>query len=127
MARIDVSELTHDPDFADKFVVVRRDQSTAADGRSQITPTTFNRVIGVVTAQGPADLIVLEDGQRMPRVVSVVTKFRLRGPADNVLPDQVIIDGVTFTITQILPFTRFGAGFVEAIATSMNAQNAPPT
>lgn len=125
MAQLDVSEVLFDPDLADTFTVIRQAESINNQGRSVLTPTEYPNIVGVVTATSPAELLRRDDGQMMPRKISVVTVFRLRGPAPGFQPDQIQIDGVTFTITEILPFSRFGRGFVEALATSMNALNAP--
>lgn len=126
MAQLDVSELLFDPDFADMFTVIRHEETISEQGRAITRPVSHPNIVGVVTATSPADLIRRDDGQMMSRKVSVVTSFRLRGPSPGFQPDQIVIEGVTFTITEILPFTRFGSGFVEALATSMNALNAPP-
>lgn len=125
MPQLDVSEVLFDPDLADTFTVIRQAEAVNDQGRTVLTPTQYPRIVGVVTATSPADLLRRDDGQMMPRKISVVTVFRLRGPAPGFQPDQIVIDGVTFTITEILPFSRFGRGFVEALATSMNALNAP--
>lgn len=125
MANLDVSELLFDPDFADMFTVIRHEETVNDQGRTVTRPLRHENIVGVVTATSPADLIRRDDGQMMSRKISVVTVFRLRGPSPGYQPDQIVIEGVVFTITEILPFSRFGSGFVEALATSMNALNAP--
>lgn len=126
MPMLDVTEVLFDPDFADMFDVLRQSEVVDDSGRAQIGKTRFPNVIGVVTPTAPDTLQRRDDGQMMPRAVSVVTQFRLRGPSPGFQPDQIVYDNVTFTVTEIVSLTRFGEGFVEAIALSMNALNGPP-
>lgn len=126
MPLLDVSSVLLDPDLAEMFTVIRRSESVGSDGRSVITPTTIPNQIGVVTATTPGDLLRRDDGQMMDQKISVVTPFSLRGPGNGFQPDQIIVGGVTFTVTQVLPFRRFGAGFTEVIASSMNAADPAP-
>lgn len=122
MPDLDVSEVLFDPDFADVFTVQRRAEAVNTSGRSQVTVTPFIDIVGVITSTDPSDLERRDDGQMMTRTINVVTAFRLRGPSPGFQPDQIVHDGVTYTVDKILPFTRFGRGFIEAVATSMNAQ-----
>lgn len=126
MPNLDVSEVLLDPDIADVFDVVRRAEAVGDDGRATTKDSTYRNIIGVVTTAEPGAAEIKDDGQMMPRKISVVTLFRLRGPASGVQPDQIIIGGVTFTVTEVLPFTRFGRGFVEVVATSIAPTSRPP-
>ena len=125
MPSVDVSDVLFDPDLADIFDVVRQTEVVNDQGRSVVQSTRMCNIVGVITATAPADLQRRDDGQMMPQKISVVTVFRLRGPAPGFQPDQIVYGGTTFTVTEILPFSRFGKGFVEALATSMNAINLP--
>lgn len=126
MANVDVSEVLLDPDLCDRFDVTRRAEVMGADGRASVVGTVFSGVIGVVVASSPSGMERRDDGQMLSHTATVVTKFRLRGPAPGFQPDQITIDGTTFTVLDILPFSRFGAGFVEATAEAMSAAAAPP-
>lgn len=126
MADLDVSEVLFDPDLADMFDVIRNREVVNDQGRSETQETRYRNIIGVVTSQSPADLLKRDDGQMMPRKCSVVTAFRLRGPGAGFQPDDIVLEGIRFTVTEILPFSRFGSGFVEATITSMNASNPAP-
>jgi hypothetical protein len=125
MPDIDVSELLFDPDIADVFDVVRRSEVVGADGRATVSPVRHRCIVGSVQATGDGGLQRRDDGQMMPRSISIVTVFRLRGPAPGFQPDQIIFDGVTYTVNEIMPMSRFGRGFIEATAISMNAGNPP--
>lgn len=126
MADIDVSEVLFDPDLADLFDVVRREEIVGDNGRPVIKERRHLSIVGVITAQSPADLLRRDDGQMMPRKYSLVTVFRLQGPGRGHQPDDIWLDGQRFTVTEVLPYSRFGSGFVEAIITSMNASNPAP-
>lgn len=126
MPLIDVSEVLLDPMLASSFSVIRRVETVGSNGRSVAVPTTTDNVIGVVTMQSAGELIRRDDADQITRKISVVTPFRLRSAATGHKPDQIIYDGITYTVTEILPYHRFGAGFVEAIAVSMNATDPGP-
>ena len=126
MPLIDVSEVLVDPDLASQFTVIRRAESVGSNGRVSTADTTIPNIIGVVTMQSAGELIRRDDSDMIQRKISVVTPFRLRSAADGHKPDQIVLDGITYTVTEILPYHRFGAGFVEAIAVSMNATDPGP-
>lgn len=126
MADLDVSEVLFDPDLADMFDVVRKDEVVNQQGRSEIKEYVHRDVVGVITAQSPAGLLRRDDGQMMPRKYVLVTVFRVRGPGKTHQPDDILLEGQRFTVTEVLPYSRFGSGFVEAIITSMNASNPAP-
>ena len=126
MPLIDVSEVLVDPDLASRFTVIRRAETVGSNGRSATTDTSFPNIVGVITMQSASELIRRDDGDMITRKISIVTPFRLRSAADGHKPDQVVLDGITYTITEILPYHRFGAGFVEALAVSMNATDPGP-
>lgn len=127
MPLLDVSDVLLDPMLADQFDVIRRAEALGTNGRSTLTPTTIPNQVGVVTMASGNDLIRRDDGSMMSRKISVVTPFRLRGPGNGFAPDQISLGGVIFTVTEILPYNRYGAGFIEALAESMNASDPAPT
>lgn len=125
MALLDVSELLTDPDFADEFPVKRRSQVTGNNGRVSIDEKDLEGV-GVICAASPSDLRRLPEDQRTDRAISVVTQFRLRASAPDYQPDLVGWQGDFYVVSDIQPYTHFGSGFVQAICTSMSAQDQPP-
>jgi hypothetical protein len=125
MADIDVSEVLFDPDLADTFDVIRKAEIVGENGRVTLNETRYPNVVGVVIPIQPTNLQRRDDGQMMPKRMTVVTMFRLRGPSNGYQPDDIIISGVRCTVIDLMPFTRFGAGFVEATVTSMSASNPP--
>lgn len=125
MPNLDVSDVLLDPDLADRFTVKRRPAGTNAHGRVETTPEIIPRVLGVVTAASPTDLERLDDNQRMGRNLSVVTKFRLRGPATGYQPDIVLWYGNDYVVKDVQPYPQYGAGFIQAIVGSMDSMDNP--
>lgn len=125
MARLNVSEVLCDPLFADKFTIIRRTETIEANGRSTITSMNIPNIVATVVPDAPAGNDRREDGQITARVVSLVSKFQFRAAAEGVQPDQFDIDGTRFTVTEVMPFKRFGQGFYEVKAMSMTTSNPP--
>lgn len=126
MPDLDVTEILTDPDLADMVTVRRRAEVINSFGETSVTTEVFADVIAVITTQSAGELIRRDDGQSQPRKISVVTMFRLRAASPGYQPDEIDVDGSTFTVTEVLPYTRFGEGFVEVIATYMGTLPAAP-
>jgi len=122
---LDVSDVVCDPMLADSFSVLRREETVNDHGEVQISDTRHNGIIGVITMAGPNDLQRLDDSQRMGRVISCVTKFRLRGPSPGFQPDVIIWQESNYVVATLDLYNRFGAGFMQAIAVSMNLVDTP--
>lgn len=125
MPYLDVSDVLLDPMIADRFTVKRRVQSVSAHGRTSITTTEIPNVVGVVNAASPNDLERLDDSQRMGRHLSIVTKYRLVGPAPGLQPDLIHWGGDDFIVQTIDPYPQYGQGFVQAIVGSINIIDQP--
>lgn len=125
MPDLDVSDVLLDPSLADRFVVKRRPTGTNSHGRVETQPEIIPRVLGVVTVASPTDLERLDDNQRMGRNLSVVTKFRLRGPAQGFQPDIVLWYGNDYVVKDVQPYPQYGAGFIQAIVGSMDSMDNP--
>lgn len=122
MPQLDVSFMTSDPMLADCFDVLRRADVVGANGRTTITVTdTFEDCLGVVTQQDPADLMRNDDGQMVPRSILVCSTFAFRGASAGYQPDLIKWNGTSYVVTKVYPYSRFGAGTYEVVATSMTA------
>lgn len=126
MPALDVSFMLDDPMFSDDFTVTRRTDTVGANGRTVIVGSLIPDLSGVITQQDPADLMRGDDGQVMPRVIFVASKFRFRGPAPGYQPDVINWDGGQYVVKHVLPYCRFGEGFVEVIAESMTIIDPAP-
>jgi hypothetical protein len=126
MAYLDVSSVLLNPVFANKFRVTRRQQGISVKGRVEIVPTIFNNVVGVVTVAHGNDLERLPEEQRMGRNFVIVTKFRLRGPSGVIalgtqfLSDLILWEGDEHEVKVVEPYTKYGAGFIQAIVGSVS-------
>lgn len=127
MPDLDVSFVLDDGMFSDGFTVTRRTDTIDAKGRTHSTDTLIPDLYGVVTMESPADLMRADSSQMMPRKIFVASRFRLRGPSTGYQPDVINWNGGNYTVVNVLPYTRYGEGFVEVIAESMVAIDAPPT
>ena len=117
MPLLDVSFLCEDPMLSDTFDVRRRLSSVGPDGRSRVAPDqVFSGLVGVVTQQDSGKISRSEDGAVLPRTISVVSRFRFVALEEGSQPDEVLWDGVLYTVQQSLPYSTFGAGFYEALA-----------
>ncbi len=124
MAYLDVSEALTDPMLSDLFNVIRRPE-TIVKGRSTVNPVTIPNVSGVVAAAHGNDLDRLDDNQRMGRNLTIVTRFRLRGPTPGYQPDLIVWKGDQYLVKLVDPYPQYGAGFVQAIVGSVDSIDQP--
>lgn len=121
MPTLDMSAALLDPTIGESFNVIRRDETVGSNGRSVLTPSSIpDPQFGVFIPSG-GSLDRADDSQMMKRVGALITRFKLRGVGEGFQPDQVLLAGITYTVKEVLPFSRFGPGFTEAVIESMNA------
>lgn len=123
---LDVSDVLLDPEIADSFSVIRRTQVTSVKGRITTADVTTDNVIGVVCMSHPNDLQRLDDNQRMGRHITIITQHRIQGPSPNKQPDYVVWNGDTYIVQTVDPYTRYGAGFVQIVAGSVDSVDQAP-
>lgn len=126
MADLDLSEIFSDPDLCDTFDVIRRSDAVDSHGRSNITEQTTSNIVGVVVPGDAGDLLRGDDKSTTSRMITVSTMYRLRASGDGFQPDVIFYDGIRFTVKAVKVWTRLGAGFVKAVATSGNAADPAP-
>jgi hypothetical protein len=125
---LDVSEVLVDPDFADTFDVTRSPEVVNSFGESTVpVPQVIPGKIGVVTMASPNDLDRLPEGDNSSRTISIVTKFRLQGPSPGFKPDVVTWRGDNYVVKLVEPYVQYGAGFIQALAGSIDTQQAAPS
>lgn len=125
MPFIDVSDIVTDPDFADRFSVIRRAQTVDGYGRASIAETQTDNVLGVVTMGSPNDLDRREDYQNFTRSITVVTRFALQGVVTGYQPDIILWRGTRHLVKVCQPYPQFGRGFYQAECSSMANTDAP--
>lgn len=124
---LDFSDILSDPDVAGQtFTVVRRTDTVGSNGRSSITSASTPNVVGAVTPGDPGNLLRKEDGAMADNVITVSTTFRLRAMGNGVQPDQIIYDGITYTVKSVKRWGRM-ANFTKAVAVSENASDPDPS
>ncbi len=124
-AFLDVSDILVDPEIACSFVVYRRAEDVGQNGRAGIGSKPFN-ALGVVTVAHGNDLLRLPEEQRMDRHITIVTRTMLQGPSEGVQPDAIGWAGSYYVVKTIDPYPQYGAGFIQAIAGSMDNMDPPP-
>lgn len=125
MPLLDVSWVTKDPMLTDTFCVTRHEETVDEQGRTQTTPIGHPGLLGVVTQQDPAELMRREDGQFVPRSIFVASMFCFRGAVEGFQPDRITWNGTEYMVKQVFPYSRFGAGVYECVATSTRAMDVP--
>lgn len=126
MPSLDVSFVVADPMLADRFTVKRR--TDVVDNFGRTAPTlveTFANQVGVVTQQDPADLMRRDDGQMVPRMIFVASRFIFRGASVGYQPDIITWNGSDYTVKHVMNYSRYGNGIVEVVAESMVAMDNP--
>lgn len=128
MPLLDVTEVLADAYLADVFTVQRRVETIGTNGRSTLAQQTFNNVVGVITMASPTELDRLAsqpDFQVASRTISVVTRFPLRMAVKGEQPDVVVWLGTTYLVAACDGYPQFGAGFYQALCTSMDRADVP--
>lgn len=138
MPQLDVSWVLSDPMLADVMKVTRRTDVVGANGRTTPTPVeVFAPVTCVVTQQNPAELMRRDDSQSVPRRIFVAARFPFRAAtrsqdgARQYQPDQIlwpcgpggeaVVGSTLYTVEEVYPYSRYGAGFHECVAASQQA------
>lgn len=132
MPTLDVSDIILDPMFAERLTIERRPETVGNNGRTTqlpqvITPKPIGVVLPIDTAIGGNALERTPDEQHRGAQLEVHTKFRLRGPSPNYQPDVLVYEGNRYVVTIVNNYSKYGAGFIKAEVTSMDAIDNPPT
>ena len=120
MPLLDVSDVLFDPDFMDTSLVCHRQvQTVDADNFTKNTPQDIP-FSGVVTVDRSLEARRMMEGQKISGAILIVTQFRLTQgqPGTDSTPrldaDIVTYSGREYRVTFVDPYTRYGAGFVQA-------------
>jgi hypothetical protein len=115
MPLLDVSEAIEDEYFSDDCLCTRAVQTMGSDGRALNAPVTLP-FCGVVTPASGAELKRIPEGERMSGSISIVTTFVLYSGKSGYSADVVTWNGAAYTVIDVMDYSRFGAGFVQATA-----------
>lgn len=125
MPELDVSFMTSDPMLSDSFAIIRRTETISDKGRSVVDETMVPDCVGVITWKDNADLIRLPEGQMVPREIFVASQTPIYGAVRGKQPDLILYLGERYLVRQVLPYSRFGGGTYEVMATSETAMDQP--
>lgn len=120
MPLLDVTEVLLDPDFADDSLICRRQIQTTDDDNFPVNTQQEIPFTGVVTVDRSLEARRMAAGQNISGAILIVTQFRLtqgrKSVADgpNLDADLVVYNGGLYRVTFVDPYTRYGAGFVQA-------------
>ena len=117
--QLDVSAALTNPYTLDVFNVLRRPETINVFGESSVAEQqTFENVYGIVTPDGDASLARSAEMQTQVKVLSVISRFALRGNREasgtNFQPDLVVWDGNSYIVRNVEDYSRYAAGFVKA-------------
>lgn len=122
----DVSDVLLDPDWSQEFSVSRATETVGSDGRTVSSNATFT-ASGVIHPATAEQLERVPEADRSSEIIAVLTPTRLTPGSDAYLPDVVTWKGKPYRVVNISDWSDFGAGFVEALAASVDMQGKEPT
>jgi len=130
MPSLDVTD-AFDISFWDQIVVIRRAASIDNKGRVSTVDKPMS-AFAVVTAASPVDLQRVPEWSMMNKAISIYTPFRIQGPAvdeaGNVThPDEILWCNSLYIVNYLEDYSRYGRGFVHAVAISKQNVDYPPT
>ena len=120
MPLLDVSDVLLDPDFMDTSLVCHRQVQTVDEDNFTKNIAQDIPFSGVVTVDRSLEARRMMEGQNISGAILIVTQFRLTQgqPGTDSTPrldaDIVTYSGREYRVTFVDPYTRYGAGFVQA-------------
>lgn len=114
MPELDVSEVLTDIDFWEGgLICLRQPQTVGLDGMAvnRQIPIPFG---GIVTQVAGSDLRRGPDGEVITGSILIVTRFRLLDGKSGATADIVVRETRQYTVANVLNYSRYGRGFVEA-------------
>lgn len=126
MPGIDMSDIFSDDELMDTFTVLRRETEVSElNGRPSTKQVTVPNVVGHVIAVAPDGAAFAPDAALVPQFISVVTQYRLRQQSSTVAADLIVWDGRQYKVVNLKSHTRYGTGFVKAVAEHVSASLTP--
>lgn len=113
MAQLDVSDILTDPEFMDRFTVVRNLQTINDKGRA-VNTEDQTPARGVITANNGMQLNRQPDGSLVNGAITIHTRYRLISGADGRDADEVIWQCTRYIVDNVSDYSHYGRGFVAA-------------
>ena len=110
MAQLTVAELLVDPDFVDPATVLRQMEQVGADGiaRRVIVPV---QIIASIQASAGDSLLLTPESARTEATYECITTFPLNEATDGTAADEIVWQGMEFTVISVARFGNFANGF----------------
>lgn len=118
--RIDVTELFTDPDFTNLDLICERNSQTVTGQGLAVNATRQYQFAGVVTNDAGDKLQRGTDGARVTGNINIHTRFRLSDGGATLDADNVIWQGRRYVVSNVLDWSHFGRGFVNAECTLLD-------
>jgi galactose-6-phosphate isomerase len=114
MPQLDVSDIITDIDYWESgLICMRQLQNVGSNGLAVNTQVSLP-FGGVVTQVAGSDLRRGPDGEMITGSILIVTRFRLWDGKSGYSADIVVRETRQYTVANVLNYSRFGRGFVEA-------------
>lgn len=131
MPLLNPSGVISSPFFSDGFTVIRRGEVVNANGYGASSDQIIPGVRGIVQAEGKNETDRDEDATTNSNSILIITRFPLRGEAENregevSRQDRVLYQGDEYLVGAVNDYTAFGPGWVEARATTDTIQTRAP-
>lgn len=127
MVGFDVSD-AFDESFFDTFSIIRRTEVVGNEGFPVVTPTVIANQYGVITMASPNDLERMPEADVSTKAIVVVTQSRLQLESNGIKADLVqCMNGEYFQVVTVEDYSRYGVGYIFAIAKAIDYQDKPPT
>lgn len=110
MALIDVSSLMNDPDFVNKFTIIRRSSRVNTFGENELYDT-YVSAIGSIQAGNGDTLLRLPEAARKQNAMTIYTKTELRSDECGGYSDIILWKNQRFQVLVISPWSNFGEGW----------------
>ena len=115
MAQLDVSDVLLDPDFMSKGIDCKRTAVIVGDNGRPQTTVTNHKFNGVVTSNDGFKLDRKPDGTVIKGAINIHTRFVLTEGDAGHQADEITWQGREYIVSQTLPNTQYGRGFIKAI------------
>lgn len=126
MPSLDVSD-AFDETFFDNFNIIRRTETIGNDGFASTTKIVIPS-IGVITMASPNDLERLPEVDVSTKAITITTQARLQLESAGKKADIVqAMGGEFFQVVTVEDYSRYGQGYIWAIAKAIDYQDQVPT
>lgn len=114
MPLLDVSELMYDLDFLERNLTCLRMAQVMGDNGLAVNSPISIPFNGVVTMVRGNDLNRNAVGELITGSILICTRFRLLDGKSGFSADVILRETRQYTVANVLPYSKYGRGFVEA-------------